>query len=175
MSKRSKEDACLYGTPCGGSPNILVDGDIELSVSGPTGGDAEIQIEAGNHLEAGRDIILKGLGEKSQIQTKKDVTLVAVRDIILSAPGSKSEVQAEDDNTYTAGRDILLETGTDGKLEVKKGSDFDAGTAEPGDIDIIPGAGTDCKIEAPPSPLTPTWSASGGSITFAGCDAPPLI
>ena len=169
---------------CGASPNIRVDGDILLSVGDPAPppglvqGDAEIQIEEGNHLEAGGDILINGYGLKSQLQSKKDVTLHALGgfmdadglrpgDITLSALGDFSEVQAEENNTYTAGvaaGSILLATGIDGKLEVKKGSVFTAG----GGITISPGAGTSCKIEA----STGAWSPTPPTVT-GDCDVAP--
>ncbi len=164
------------GTDCGGSPNINVDGDITLSVGDPlneVAGDAEIQIEVGNHLKAGGDISIEGHGEKIQLQTKKNVTLEAGTDadddITLSALGDFSEVQAEENNKYTAGGDILLETGEAGKLEVKKLSDFDAG-AGAGTITIDPGTGTFCIIESFDGIAdgTDLWSA-GGAITTTGC------
>ena len=133
---------------------------------------------SGTTLEAGGDISINGYGLKSQLQSKKEVTLVALGvfvdaggllhpgDITLSAVGDFREVQAEEDNTYTAGvaaGSILLETGIDGKLEVKKDSVF---TATGGVITIDHGAGTSCKIEAD----TGAWSPAP-TIT-APCDVP---
>lgn len=161
-------------TLCGTSPNILVDDDVTLSVGG---GDSEIQIEEFNHIKATNGFIsLTGTGLGSQVQTKLEVTLEAggmiggpapytTVGILLSSLSAGGEVQAEVDNLFTTDHDITLETGTDGKLEVKIESVF---TADGGDIDILPGAGTNCKIEAE---ISGVWSPDAGpGLVTAGCD-----
>ena len=129
----------------------------------------------GNYVRAGTDITVVGdNGDKSQIQAKKEVTLVAVAgNILLSSSFGDGdqfgEVQAEENNTFTAGNDITLRTGINGaKLEVKKFSVFDAG----GNISILPGAGTFCRIESatgPPTPGTDLWSDFDNVFTTPSC------
>jgi len=147
-----------------GSPNIDVTGLIMVTVGGE---DSEIQIEEFNDIMAGGSITLTGNGLGSQVQTKKEVILQSLNgNITLEAPDTGGEVQAEENSIFEAlSGNITLEVGTDGKLEVKKGSDFDAG----GNITISPGAGSECKIEAV---ITGKWT---GVIDTGSCELAPSI
>ena len=123
------------------SPNIIVDGDIEIEVGEK---DGLIQIEEFNEMEAGGSITLTG--NAGQIQMKKEIVLTAgssTGNIKLSAAGDKGEVHIGDDNDYDATGDITVEAGPGGKTEIKKESVFLAG----GDITVT--SGGDCKVEDP--------------------------
>ena len=102
-------------TLCSGEPNIDVTGNITLAVSGD---DSEIQIEEFNDIFAGGFFSVIGLGDGSQVQTKKEVKIEAAGaipgglfadvGILLTAPDDKGEVQVEEDNDLDAtGGDIL--------------------------------------------------------------------
>ena len=160
------------GEPCGTSPNILVDGDIDISAGGDD--DSELQFEEGLDMKAGGDITLTGNGKGSQVQTKRDVILTAgspagaggeppavTGNITVTAPDVDGEVQAEDDNIWTAHGmgNITLQAGDSGagdfgKLNVKTGTVLDAGGGT-----LTLESGGECKIETIQANLISTAEA----------------